>query len=427
MHLVPRPRRSLSSRAGSVRVCMLATLLLGTISAIAPVAAQATPSFGVERFFAGNCEHEEPCGITSNPGKPEAEAEGYRQAGGYVPFGVTQFVMNSTEPFPGLKVPVGNVSNVRVDVAPGVVTNPNAVTKCKLSEFTSGEIGFAPGFYTHNTCPASSVIGKQIVMVVGEPEGFPEDVELTGTVYNLEEPSGVSSYYGVELELAPLKGQVKELEEAIGFQKVYSHTIIEGSVDWSRDYHDYFVIKNIPASPPLLSSRLVFYGNKETEPPEHEYKFIRNPTSCAQSGPAVTTTLHVESTAHETETKPYESLIGATGCGALLFNPGFSLTPETSVADEPDGITTQTTTPHPASPSEPDTADLKKATVTLPAGMTINPSAAAGLEGCTPEQIGENAENPFNFEIAPLLPISCPAGSKIGTVSLAVPTLPKAP
>jgi hypothetical protein len=47
--------------------------------------------------------------------------------------------------------------------------------------------------------------------------------------------------------------------------------------------------------------------------------------------------------------------------------------------------------------------------------MTLNPSAAAGLEACTPAQARIHSEE---FGVA------CPSGSEIGTVSLDVPTLP---
>ncbi len=73
--------------------------------------------------------------------------------------------------------------------------------------------------------------------------------------------------------------------------------------------------------------------------------------------------------------------------------------------------------PH-AAPEEgvPDTSDLKNAKTVLPVGMSMNPSAAAGLEGCTPEQIGLEPASPN---------VSCPSGSRIGTVNLEVPTLPR--
>src|SRR6185437_16103952 len=51
---------------------------------------------------------------------------------------------------------------------------------------------------------------------------------------------------------------------------------------------------------------------------------------------------------------------------------------------------------------------------TLPEGMTLNPSAAQGLEGCTREQV----------EIAPAKPTNtCPSNSKLGTATVETPAV----
>ncbi len=69
------------------------------------------------------------------------------------------------------------------------------------------------------------------------------------------------------------------------------------------------------------------------------------------------------------------------------------------------------------------TAQLKDATVTLPAGMAVNPSQADGLEACTPAQIGMTTavgETPAHFTRAPN---TCPDASKIGKVEVKTPLL----
>src|ERR1700733_3447381 len=119
-----------------VRFSLLA-LLVGAIVIVSAPAAQA--AFGVEKFFAGNCKAAfESCGAGAKEGGTvEAETEGFRTAGGYTPFGVTDFVLNhheQTVPF-AAKVPDESVKNLRTDVAPGVVTNPEAVPKCSMKDF----------------------------------------------------------------------------------------------------------------------------------------------------------------------------------------------------------------------------------------------------------------------------------------------------
>jgi hypothetical protein len=385
-----------------VRISILTFVVAALVVAWAPTAAQA--AFGVEKFFAGNCV-KATCGEEAEEPSEAVEAtEGFRLAGGKVPFGVTDFKLKThliqTVPFDAV-APEGNVENLRVDVAPGVVTNPQTVTKCSLSDFTSTKV--APGVFFESTCPESSVIGTNTVVTVvvieeGPFKGDFFDATLKGKVYNLEQATGLGSEFGVALDL----------EKEVAGKEIFAHTIIEGNVEWANNYHDYFLIKEIPKG--LIESRLVFTGTTPTT-----LGFLRNPTACTKPGPETTTTITAEPYPGEgsTEVRPYQNKVGSTGCG-LNFGPSLLLTPETSASDKPDGITAAVTAAHPKEISEPDTADLSTAKVILPEGMTMNPSAAAGLAGCTRKQIGIETRNPEE----------CPAASKIGTVELEVPTLP---
>jgi hypothetical protein len=409
---------SVSSRGGSlsgravpavIRGGLLARIpivlaAVGAITAIGAPAAQA--SFGVARFFAGNCIVNT-CGSgPENPTLPESEAQAYRQAGGYVPYGITDITFNSVR-VGSASIPEGRVKKIRVDVGPGVVTNPFAVPRCSTQDFTSEEAPVpGSGFFAESTCPERSIVGRQIATVVVEPvHGVFVNVPLEGVVYNLEPGTGLASEFGVALNLT-----------GIGLPGLYAHTLIEGSVEWASDYHDYFEINNISEALPLLESRLIFFGNREggEAEPEHTSKFIRNPTSCNPPGPATTSTVSVESHEGQSASKAYEGLVGANNCGVLPFAPSFGLGGETALSDAPDGITAETKATHPESPAVPDASDLKNATVTLPPGMTMNPSAARGLEACTEAQFGIHTRRA----------VACPSGSKIGTATIEVPTLP---
>ena len=162
-------------------------------------------------------------------------------------------------------------------------------------------------------------------------------------------------------------------QQLVGDTGLFAHTLIEGNVEWANNYHDYFVIKNV--TPGLIESRLAFEGTNA-----NTIGFLRNPTACTKPGPETTTTITAEPYKGEgsTEVRPYTNKVGSTGCG-LNFGPSLELKPETSASDKPDGLTTVVTAAHPKEISEPDTADLSTAKVILPEGMTMNPSAAAGL------------------------------------------------
>ncbi len=65
------------------------------------------------------------------------------------------------------------------------------------------------------------------------------------------------------------------------------------------------------------------------------------------------------------------------------------------------------------------TAPAKDVTVTLPEGMTLNPSAANGLGACTESQIGyQPADGKVHFSESPQ---SCPDAAKVGTVEVSSP------
>jgi hypothetical protein len=399
-----------------VRFSFLA-LLVGVTVAVSAPAAQA--AFGLESWFASNCKVAT-CKKAATPAEELANAkvEGYTQAAGHPNFGITDFKIKKVEPDPvgkpGFFVPEGNVKKLRVDVAPGVSTNPEAVAKCSVTEFTSVLLVPEKHIYAKPKCaeagPGSTVIGENKVEAVLEPApGVFVDAPLSGLVYNLEQPEGLSSYFGVALQVGA---------------GAYVHTFIQGHVEWASDYHDYFVIENI--TPGLLSSRLAFKGNiGEGKGEIGSGGFLTNPTSCTGPGvPQTTTEWHGETDKGETASAAYTTPIGTEGCdgaapfSAVPFAPEFSLAPgaEETASDQPDGISTRLSMPHDHSPTGIDSSQLRTTTTTLPEGMTLNPSAAAQLEACKPSQARINSLEPG---------VSCPEGSKIGTVTLNVPGLPE--
>jgi hypothetical protein len=407
------------------RFALLAPLVGAILALVAVSAPAAQAAFGVETFVAANCSTgHETCGeekigpysFPKEPSKTEAETQGYTQAGGHPAVGITAFKVKTEGTLPNEVPSEGKlVTHVRTDVSPGVSTNPEAVSKCTMEEFGATEVAPGSGFYPEPKCAADTEIGLNTVVVVVEPsKGVFEDVPLEGKVYNLVQPEGRASDFGVALNLA-----------SIGVP-YYAHTMIEGGVEWGAeangtekaDYHDYYEI-NVSTALPLISSRLALVGDIGTT---GKGGFITNPSNCAGPGAATTNTVTLTSTANEVKPKTYTTPIGTEGCNGaspfskVPFEPTFGLAPgagETQ-SDQPDGITAELTVPHAESPTSIDSSQLRTASVTLPEGMTLNPSAASGLQACAPAQIGIKTKNP----------ITCPAASKLGEVTLTVPDLP---
>ena len=95
--------------------------------------------------------------------------------------------------------------------------------------------------------------------------------------------------------------------------------------------------------------------------------------------------------------------------------PTFAAVPDTTTPDTPTGLRVKLDFPQDGltDPTGYATAHLKKATVTLPEGMTINPSSAGGLTACTDAQLNLGTNDP----------VGCGLSSKLGTAEATTPLL----
>jgi hypothetical protein len=418
-----------------VRVSLVALVVSALALVVLSAPAAEAASFGVERFVATNCKEAfEKCGgeeIEVSPfpfkytrPKPEvtvaeAHEQGFTEAGGRVPNGVTDFEINTIGKYPNA-IPTGIVDHVRVDVAAGLATSPVAVHQCALTEFDEHELAPGAGLYVAEPAKCSQIGVEKITVYLGkeveEKDGF-SDYPIEGKVYNVVPPEGLASYYGVVLALPKFITEAKGL----GATQYYAHSFVEGNVEWGKesegtgagDYHDYFTVKVNPELP-VISSRQVLFGKSG------EGDFITNATSCPGDN---TTYVTLKDTTGETTRGSFTTPIGLEGCGALTFQPGFELMSGSTVSDQPNQLTTEvsdfnepgsgasgTNVPTKRAPSQ-----VKTASIVLPEGMTLNPSAAAGLEDCTPAQARIHTA---------VFGTACPIGSELGSVSLEVPTLP---
>jgi hypothetical protein len=451
------------------RVWLLMLVCGLVLAAALPAGAQA---MSVEKFVATNCEASE-CGeeevaeseeTVEEEGKfvkkhfeffepkekisvKEAEEEGFTQAGGRVPFGVTDFLVGS---IPGTeypeKIPAAATTHIRTDVAPGLATNPFAVPLCTLAEFGGGPLA-AAGLFEAPGAGCHRIGFQEATIYTGKypTEGF-GDVPVEGLVYDLEPAESehmangqhLASLYGVAVKLpkflteAELKAEFaakghpfgEPTEKILIAKQWYSHSLIKGNVEWGKeargtnagDYHDYFEIE-AAEKPPLLRSRLTFEGEVGTG------DFVTNATSCpghlttdlALEGPAL---VGPEAGKVGAGKGVFTTPIGLSGCGSLGFPVNFAFHPGSLTTDQPNEFTAEASEEH--EPTETDVSQVKSAAFVLPAGMTLNPSAANGLGACTPAQANE-VEGTEKF--TETFGVACPASSKIGTVTLKVPTL----
>jgi hypothetical protein len=308
-----------------------------------------------------------------------------------------------------------DVKHVVIDLPPGVVGDPLAAPTCSLTELEAA-IGTPEG--TTAGCKPATRIGA-----------LAEFVQRTE-----HEESGASP--GVEVfNMIPEHGYPAEFGAYDpAFQKaslLYPRLVGSGA-----DAHVQVVSGPLTQYIEFTGISTIFFGDPAEKDNSGQLRaFFSNPSDCSQKG--FTTTLHLDSWQHPGRFKPdgtpdftdpnwkkaQASSPPVTGCGALHFNPSLEATPSpgaeggTTQADTPSGYLLSLRVPQgEEGPNSLATPPLKTATVTLPAGVAISPSAANGLLGC--QENGSEGIEPASTAAG-----HCPAKSKVGEAELLTPLL----
>jgi hypothetical protein len=156
--------------------------------------------------------------------------------------------------------------------------------------------------------------------------------------------------------------------------------------------------------------------------------FLTNPTSCS---PATT---RIEASSYEAPGTfaAAQHTFTPTGCADSGKRPpldktNVTLDPASKQAGAPSGYTVKVSVPaqektvsgpnglHTVSQSH-----VRSTRITLPDGIALSPGAANELEGCMAAQFGMVASDPPAFNSGP---VSCPAASKVGDVTVRTPLL----
>jgi hypothetical protein len=376
------------------RIWLVAVLVCAVGAFSAPLA---QAEFGVKRWEAGTCKVSSCKDTGSN-----VQEEFFTQAAGHPDFGITDFEMNYKQTLLE-KQPEDHIKDVRVDLPPGLSVNPEATEQCAEAQLQESK------------CPSESEVGEDeatgTVSALTVTEKFP--------VYNMARKYGEPARFGVEVKSTALSllgiSAILYLEGGISWYHEPPAAGEESSGVPTGDYHEFFKIPGVPTSPELVESKLIFWGIPQQHTGVGTPKaFITLPSTCTERP---ITYLHVDSYENPGHFLAYgnQTPVTATGCSSLTFGPSISQKPETTKSDAPDG--TEVVLHVPQSTDEPEkvnSPDLQTAQVALPEGMTLNPSAANGLEGCTNAEIGLGTDGP----------IGCPAKSIIGTVTVEAPGIP---
>jgi hypothetical protein len=400
-----------------LRHCCLAALAIASTALLTPATAGAGFGFlpGKEGFDVA---------VTDSAGAPET------QAGAHPHTLKVELGLESGGAFPD-----GDLRDLRLDLPPGFLFNPTAVSECSSAAFHTPRDSPYEASSSGESCPNQSQIGT--VEVRSGPNGA---TVRTFGLFNLIPPYGSpgsfgASPYGVPLVFtadlreadAGLALDLVGLSQAIPIQGLeltiwgtpwaYAHDGERGNCLNEVDpaaYHGELPTLEGPnglpsfhpgtctiGTPPFLKERAKSYLTLPTSPCGAAMAFVLSARSWQEPGATV------EAAA---EAGGAGGPVPLMGCNSHLTIPQLQLTTENAAAasglvfnlrvNDGGGILNPEGTVRPA---------IKKAIVTLPEGVTINPSLGSGLGVCSEAEFAREAvDSPPGA--------GCPNTSKIGTV-----------
>lgn len=286
---------------------------------------------------------------------------------------------------PNFRLPIEEPRDIQLRLPPGFVGNPMTVDRCPLHQVqtVSGQ---------QSRCPLNTAVGimkidgfidvyAPIFNVVPE-DGYPAQFAFSSDGFTFVLYPTVRSDGDFGLDVTSVKSPAAEV---IGITAAFcSWGVVDNSVFPVYD----------------------FKCRKKADAPPGTKPFLANPaTECTDVAPV--TGLRVNSWANPgryVESAFTSPLI--TSCDTLEFEPSVDITPSTSLPDAPTGLNVNMTFPQEDNEHGQAPPALKKAVVTLPEGMTINPSGAGGLEACADGELLLKSKDPM----------TCPDASKVGSV-----------
>ncbi|HEX2161568.1 MAG TPA: hypothetical protein VHF88_07080 [Thermoleophilaceae bacterium] len=412
-----------------------------------------------------------PLDTTWTPGaEPSWRLDPVAQAGAHPDATASFWMQRSPDPslsgvLPILSIGDGDTRTVEVKLPPGLVGNPNAVPACSSADARRSPLGCGPETQVGVSTITTSSSGGTATSVFAVYNVEPRDGKTAEFLINAA-PNAIvranipivakartSGDFGIDTMVLDVPGGLPLLGQSItlwGVPWASSHDRYRPRTGYLGHTTDGEVLGGMPEAG-------LTGDTPDAEPASYDPSwgpirpFFTNPTECDPVAPV--TIVEVSSWQDPGVFKPYKAPadVPVDGCAAVPFQPSFDMRATSTVANDATGLEADMTIPqnddppasvahdpddatgapaHWKSPAGLATAQLDKAVVTLPPDVAINPAGAAGLEGCSDEQIGLvavgnpptfNDEDPFDGAGA-----ECPAGSRIGTAEVFTPILPGA-
>src|ERR1044072_2305731 len=331
------------------------------------------------------------------------DATSFTQAGGHPHSGSANILFTGADSF----TPEASLKDVFTELPPGLVGNAMAVPgECTGKQLYERE--FDPPL-----CPVSSQVGVAEVTYAGfggSPLNFG-----TFNVYKMVPPPGVPAMFGFvvfaqsvflipklrsdeDYGLSLGSPQTSQLIPVIGAKVTLWGNPADPSHDDERGTG---LDAGLSEGKIQAQCSATFATPDCSNPAGYTSKaLITNSTHCA-AGP-LTTRLRANSwqdpDTYVTASFDHDSNGNSTqptGCDKVPFDPSMSAQHTTDSADTPRGLNFELTIPTSGllNPDGIAQANVKKTVVSLPEGMSLNPSAAEGLGACTPADFARQTLN----------------------------------
>jgi len=329
--------------------------------------------------------------------------------------------------------PVEQVKDVVVELPAGFLGDPLATPRCPLYDGNASlETALESGEFEAICAAAKSEVG--VVAFDG-----------AGSIR-----TSLSRKRNTPATTTPIFNMTPETGYPAQFSFAYDGNAVNlyASVVHNRSgYRLRVAAPGVPTVVNLVGVSLAFFGNpNKLDGASGETAFLTNPADCSE-GP-LKAKVEADSWEHpghwvSEEATTYPQL---TECNLLQFEPKLEMAPSPSgeegstQADEPSAYDVNLEVPQKSLFEQTATPDLKDATLTLPEGVSVSPSAADGLEGCAehgphgidiaddegrhPDEAGEGEEIGADG-LSHIMAGHCPAASTLGTVEITTPLLEK--
>jgi hypothetical protein len=333
-----------------------------------------------------------------------------RQAGAHADFEFS-FSLPVTETIRGGVVhtlPTESVKDVALALPAGMYANPHAFVACSAqSLFNPGEVSAK--------CPVASQIGVATFTIA---KGALNEGTHRVALFNISHGPEVPAKFGFHFSAATVTITASVRPGDYGVSSASLNTSQAVPIQAARIH-----LWGVPADPRHDAERARFEEYEATPSPPNStdaplVPFFTNPGYCPESPSLFTasgdswenpTTLDTRVLTGDEDQTPFVW----EGCESLGFEPTLLAEPTSRETSSPTGLTVDFTVPQNEAPDGLASANVRRAAVTLPQGMTVSPSSANGLGACSEAQVG------IGDNLAP----TCPESSKIGSVQIRTPLL----